>query len=171
VTAAVRTALALAALTIVCAPLRAQHASPGALQVVGRADYSWPLRTLDNRRATLGDFRGRVLVINSWATWCEPCVAELQSLTALRRAVPDTNVVFLLVAPQRREPVEQFVRRRGLTLPVYLEAAAPPAAFAFEAVPTTWIVDRQGNIVLRHRGAARWDLPATIAFLDALREH
>ena len=135
----------------------------------GQADYSWPLQTLGGERLTLAAFRGRVIVMNYWATWCEPCVAELRSLAALKRAVSDTGVVFVLVAPQRRESVKQFVSRRALTLPIYLEGAPVPAVFKFEAVPTTWIIDRRGTIVLRHRGAARWDLPATIAFLEALR--
>ena len=139
------------------------------LQVFGQADFAWPLLTLRGERLSLSAFRGSVIVINSWATWCEPCVAELRSLAALRAAVPDTDVVFVLVAAQRREPVQQFVRRRGLSLPVYLEGAPVPSAFGFEAVPTTWIINRTGAIVLRHRGAARWDLPATIAFLSALR--
>ncbi len=112
--------------------------------------------------------RGRVVVVNSWTTWCEPCVAELRTLQNLRDSIPDPDLAFALIAPQSREPVAQFVRRRGLTLPVYLEAAPPPAAFRFEAVPTTWILDRTGRIIWRHRGAARWDTAAVIARIRAL---
>ena len=101
-----------------------------------------------------------MLIINSFATWCEPCVAELKSLEALREAVPDSALVFALVAPQTATPVAAFVRRRGLGLPVYLEASPAPAVYRFEAVPTTWIIDREGRIVLRQRGAIRWDTPA-----------
>jgi thiol-disulfide isomerase/thioredoxin len=131
-------------------------------------DYRWSLFRLTGERTTLAAFRSKVLVINSWATWCEPCVAELKSLAALRAAVPDTTVAFLLIAPQRPEPVLQFVRRRRVTLPVFLEAQAAPAVFGFEAVPTTWIVAPGGRIVLRQRGAVRWDTPAMISRLRQL---
>jgi thiol-disulfide isomerase/thioredoxin len=155
--------------------LAAQHAisrraNTASLASAEQADLSWPLLTLRGERTSLQAFRGRVIVINSWATWCEPCVAELRTLRALRDSVPDTTVVFALIAPERRESVQRFVTRRALTLPVYLEAAPPPAVYRFSAVPTTWIVDRSGTIVLRHRGAARWDSPAKIALLRRLSD-
>lgn len=141
--------------------IRAQPAMPV-------ADLRWSVLTLSGDLRTLESQRGHVMVINSWATWCEPCVAELGSLVALRRAIPDTSLSFALIAAQRREPVADFVRRRALTLPVYLEATRAPAVYGFTAVPTTWIIDRAGRIVLRRRGAARWDTPAMITLIRAL---
>jgi thiol-disulfide isomerase/thioredoxin len=132
------------------------------------ADFGWTLQTMDGRQQTLEAFRGRVVVINAWATWCEPCVAELRSFTALRAAVPDSGLVFALVAAQRREPVAAFIRRRRLALPVYLELTPAPRVYDFNAVPTTWIIDRTGRIAFRHRGAMRWDTDAVQALLRAL---
>jgi thiol-disulfide isomerase/thioredoxin len=132
------------------------------------ADLSWSMMSLAGERITLEAFRGRVIIVNSWATWCEPCVAELRSMTALRAAVPDSALVFVLVAPQQRPAVQSFVRRRGLRLPVYLETSRAPAVYHFEAVPTTWIIDRAGRIVERHRGATDWNTPAVRARLLAL---
>lgn len=134
----------------------------------GSAVFDWQLFALNGERLTLQTFRGRVLVINHWATWCTPCLEELPSLSALRAAVPDTSVAFLLVTPQSRLPVTEFVRRRGITLPVYLEATPVPRIFGFEAVPTTWVLDRSGAIVLKRRGAMRWDTPEMIALLRTL---
>jgi len=145
--------------------------APAALRaqpVLPQADLRWSVLTLSGELRTLESLRGRVVLINSWATWCEPCVAELGSLVALRRAIPDTSLSFALIAAQRREPVMEFVRRRGLTLPVYLEATRAPAVYGFSAVPTTWIIDRAGRIVLRQRGAVRWDTPAMIALIRSL---
>jgi thiol-disulfide isomerase/thioredoxin len=133
-----------------------------------RADLRWFMQPLQGMTQTLEPFRGRVMVVNAWATWCEPCVAELRSFAALRVLVPDTSLVFVLVAAQRREPVVEFVRRRRLTLPVYLEARPAPAGYRFDAVPTTWIIDRAGRIVWRHRGAMRWDTEAVRRLLTAL---
>ncbi len=133
-----------------------------------RADLRWSMQPLHGLTQTLEPYRGRVMVINAWATWCEPCVAELRSFAALRALVPDTSLVFVLVAAQRREPVAAFVRRRQLTLPVYLEATPAPAGYRFDAVPTTWIIDRAGRIAWQHRGAMRWDTEAVRTLLTAL---
>jgi len=147
---------------------RAGAQAPRARDSLPTADLTWPLLTVQGERRTLEQFRGQVLVINSWATWCEPCVAELRTFAALRSAIPDRGLVFALIASQRREPVAAFTRRRGVTLPVYLAAAHAPASFRLDAVPTTWLVDRRGRIVLRHRGAANWDTPEVRARLRAL---
>ena len=157
---------AVVALALACVTPMVRAQSPHAVPT--RADLTWRLLTLDGRRTTLESLRGRVMVVNSWATWCEPCVAELASMAALREAVPDTALTFALVAPQRAAPVREFIRRRGLRLPVFLEAAPPPPGFAFEAVPTTWIIDRDGCIVMRHRGAADWNTEAVRQQLRAL---
>ncbi|MFN2327139.1 MAG: TlpA family protein disulfide reductase [Gemmatimonadales bacterium] len=139
------------------------------LDVVGVADYAWALETLDGRSFSLAEYRGEVLVINAWATWCTPCVAELASLAALREAVAGAGVRFLFVSPEDREPVRRFVRRYGYgSLPVAVEDGRMPDAFGLSALPTTWIIDRAGRIVLRHRGAADWNRPALQDFLRYL---
>ncbi len=154
--------LPLATATIGAQPM------PAASENFPRADLRWSVFTMNGDQRSLEAFRGRVVLINSWATWCEPCVAELRSLTALRTQVPDSGLVFALVAAQRREPVADFVRRRRLSLPVYLEASPAPAVYRFDAVPTTWIIDRAGRIVYRRRGAMRWDTPAVQALVTRL---
>lgn len=163
-----RMCIRLAALTLLAAGTA--EAQPPQLNAARNpmADLTWSLFTLAGARTTLEPFRGQVLVINSWATWCEPCVAELRSMAALRAAVPDSGVVFALVASQRAAPVAAFVRRRALQLPVYLEASPAPAVYRFEAVPTTWVIDRGGRIVLRQRGAVHWDTPEMRSLLRSL---
>ncbi len=159
--------------TLVACVLVTRARAQSALAVgdtLGRADFSWAMLSLTGERVTLEAFRGRVIVINSWATWCEPCVAELRTLAALRVAIPDTALAFVLIAPQQLPPVQSFVTRRALRLPVFLELSPAPAVFGFAAVPTTWIVDRTGRIVLRRRGAMRWDTPAMQQFVRRLLE-
>lgn len=161
--------LAMSALVLGVAPRTSAIAQGGKTETaVGQADFDWSLLALDGKRTSLEAFRGQVLVINHWATWCLPCLEELPSLAALRTAVPDSSVAFLLVSPQDRRRVSEFVRRRQITLPVFLEADAAPRAFGLEAVPTTWVVDRAGNIVLKRRGAMRWDTPELIVLLETL---
>ena len=77
---------------------------------------------------------------------------------------------FLLVSPERAAPVERFLKRYGRELPVFLEYERIPLSFGLEAVPTTYIIDGDGTILLAHRGAADWDTAAARDFLLALSE-
>lgn len=125
------------------------------------ADYRWRLEELGGKRTSLEAFRGKVLFINMWATWCGPCVQELAGIQALTESIEEetSEVAFLLVSPERPEVVERFLRVHGYDLPVYLEIQEMPPAFGLEALPTTWIVDSMGRIVLKHRGVADWNQP------------
>lgn len=141
---------------------------PSAADSLAAPATAWRLQHLDGRPASLAAWSGRVLVVNLWATWCEPCVAELASLQRLARQVHGLPVSVVLVASDRVEAVRPFLRRRGVTLPVLLEAAPPPAAFGEPMLPTTWIIDGMGRIVLQQRGARAWDGPEMVARVRAL---
>ena len=119
----------------------------------------WRLRTLDGRRVALSDLRGRPVVLNVWATWCRPCVAELASFERLRDSVAADGVAFAFVSPERVGPVRRFLDRHRYTLPVYLEAERMPGAIGAPALPTTVVLDHTGRVVHRHRGAADWSTP------------
>ncbi len=134
----------------------------------GPADYKWRLRQLDGRVRSFAEWRGRVVVVNLWATWCSPCVAELASIQRLHDSLAGTGVHFLIVSPEQAGPVERFIRHRRNTLPVFLELDPIPGAYGLTALPTTYVVDRTGTIVLKHRGAADWDTDAMREFLRGL---
>jgi thiol-disulfide isomerase/thioredoxin len=141
------------------------------LRTYGRADYRWALESLDGDTLTLARFRGKVLFINVWATWCPPCIAELGSIERLAQSLTsaaDSSIAMLLITPERRGTVVPVVRRRALTTPVYLERKRTPGAWALFGLPTSYVVAPDGSIVLHHRGAARWDTDDVRAFLRAL---
>ncbi len=141
---------------------------PQEVEVLGEADFDWRIRALDGSVTTLQAFRGQVLFINMWATWCGPCVQELRGIEALIRSMEESRVAFLLVSPEEPAAVERFLRAYGYDLPVYLEDQEMPGAFGLEALPTTFILDRAGRIVLRHRGATEWNQESVRRFLEAL---
>ena len=157
-----RAGAALAAALLVVGP------APDPDRLTGR-DFRWALRTLEGETLRLEHFRGRVLFVNLWATWCPPCTAELASIQALADSLAgEPGVAVLLVSPETARPVARFVRRRALRAPVYLEETRAPARFGAVALPTTVVVDREGRIVLRRRGAADWDDPRVRALLRVL---
>lgn len=132
------------------------------------ADYGWAVRPLEGEEVRLDQFRGEVLFINLWATWCRPCVAELESIERLRSSVEIEGVRFLMVSPESERQIQGFLRRHPYELTFYTESQRMPPAFGLRALPTTFIVDRGGRIVVIHRGAADWDTDRVRALLAGL---
>lgn len=154
------TAAAVVAALAATAPAQSQETPPPGAE--------WRLETLDGSEVALSDLTGRPLVLNFWATWCAPCVAELRSLERLAASLDGRDVTFAMVSPQDREAVATWVRRRGYRLPFYVEGSRIPAAFGLEAVPTTWVLDAGGRVVLKHRGSVDWDRDDVRALLLGL---
>lgn len=123
------------------------------------ADYDWALRDMDGGTFLLERYRGRPLVLNVWATWCAPCVAELASLERLAESLSGVGVEVLVVSPEPAARVRSFLRRHGYRLPAAVEDQRMPASFGLRALPTTYVIAADGRIVLSHRGAADWDRP------------
>ncbi len=118
----------------------------------------------------VSQYRGRPIFLNLWATWCAPCRKELGDIAALRdslaararasKAVSEhadaNDVVILLIAPEPRKRVEKFARTVPWDLPFVVEVDHLPPVLGMRAVPTTWLIDREGRLVHTQRGAAPW---------------
>ena len=116
--------------------------------------------TADGTVRTLADYAGQGIVLNLWATWCVPCVAEMPALDALARLVGGDRVAVLALSSDRggAPPVERFYRDKGIqTLPVLLDQRGDAArALGARGIPTTLLIDRSGKERGRLEGAADW---------------
>ncbi|MSO71315.1 MAG: TlpA family protein disulfide reductase [Alphaproteobacteria bacterium] len=118
---------------------------------------------------TLAALRGKLLLVNFWATWCVPCVHELPSLERLQTALGSDKFQVVLVSEDRGEAdeVRRFLTKIGLPkMPSYRD---PPLALfrAFDGhgLPTTVLIDPQGNEIGRLEGDAAWDQPDALALI------
>ncbi len=118
--------------------------------------WRWRIWTPEGSSARLADLRGRPIFLNVFATWCPPCVGELPSIQSLFDSTRGTDAAFLVVSEESADTVRSFVAARKFTFPVYV-ADHLPAAFRTHSIPATFILDRQGQVVLRRLGAADWD--------------
>ena len=120
----------------------------------------------------IADFTGQGLVINLWATWCPPCVAEMPALDRLARMLAAERIAVLALSSDRggRAVVEAFYQRVGLSvLGIWLDPRGAAArAMGVRALPTTLIVDRQGQVRARLEGDAAWDTPPFVAAIRRL---
>jgi len=144
-------------------PLPAPAARPPA------PDFSLP--AADGERTTLADFRGRVLILNFWATWCRPCRHELPALQSLRDTLVDEGLEVVGVSVDASDPesVARFARDQGARFPILHDPSEEVARrFATAAWPTTFVIDREGRQVYGIVGAWDWAAPETLAALRTL---
>ncbi|MCU0390276.1 MAG: TlpA family protein disulfide reductase [Thermoflexibacter sp.] len=138
---------------------------------VGNADFSFALQPLDNSAQVtpFEAFRGKVIFLNFWATWCPPCIAEMPSIHALYEKLNTEDIVFVMVATNdKKESVQKFIERKSYNFPIYfLKDNYLPSVFHSTAIPTTFVIDKQGKIVFKHEGIANYD---TEKFEQLLKE-
>jgi thiol-disulfide isomerase/thioredoxin len=122
----------------------------------------------------LADFKGRGMVINLWATWCAPCVAEMPSLEVLSKALAPLDIAVLPLSSDRggANTVQAWFDAHNVTgLPVLLDPKGALArAVNARGIPTTLIVNKSGQIVARLEGAADWGSPEAQALVRKLVE-
>ena len=120
----------------------------------GNRARSFSLATLDGTQVSLKDYRGQVVLINFWATWCPPCRAEIPSLEMAYRARQDDGLVVLGISVEEsRETVQPFVGDFGMTYPVLLdEAGRVYQMYRVLGLPMSIVLDRDGVIQARHVG-------------------
>ncbi len=120
----------------------------------------------------LSEFRGHGMVINLWATWCVPCVAEMPSLAALSKTLAPEDIAVLPLSSDRggAAAVAAFFRQHAIGgLPVLLDPQGAAArAFGAEGIPTSVIIDKAGREHARLEGSADWSTPAAAAAVRKL---
>lgn len=120
-----------------------------------------PLALPDGSTPTLADYRGKLLLVNLWATWCAPCIKELPSLERLQQALGGETFTVLTVSLDRggAYQVEKFFTQQGITdLPKLLDpTGASMKVLRARGLPTSVLVDAQGRELGRLEGDAAWD--------------
>jgi thiol-disulfide isomerase/thioredoxin len=126
----------------------------------------------DGSEHHLAEFLGHGMVVNLWATWCAPCVAEMPSLAALSRTLAPNDIAVLPLSSDRggASAVEAFYKEHGITgLPVLLDPKSAAAhAWHARGIPTSVIIDRQGRERGRLEGSADWSTPAAAELVRKL---
>jgi len=130
-------------------------------------DYHWELIDMEGNKMNLESHDGEVILINVWATWCPPCVAELPGFADVYKDYGD-KVVFAFVANDEKEKVREFLKKKGYELPVYFQASVMPQELESRSIPVTYILDKKGNIVVDKTGAANWNSDKTRSLLEKL---
>ena len=125
---------------------------------------------LTGNTVSLSEFTGKIVLVNLWATWCEPCLREMPSLERLQLRLGD-KITVVAVSEDRggSKTVEPFIDKLGLkSIKTYLDPkSTAERAFKVQGLPTTFLIDRKGRVLGRVEGAAEWDSPKLLDILKS----
>ncbi len=111
-------------------------------------ESGFTLTALDGKTYSLPDLRGKVVLLNFWATWCPPCRKEMPDMEKLHREFEKRGLVVLAVSDEERETVTGFLQKQNYTFPILLDPGRKVnTAFAIEGIPKSFLFDREGNLV------------------------
>jgi len=138
-----------------------------------KIDFSYntlQFENLENESFRIQDFKDKILFINIWATWCNPCLAEMPSMVELyENYKDDERIEFLYLSREKMNVIKNFIPNDEnlQKLPLY-KITSDDEFFATKAIPTTFILNRQGVIVVEDVGSAYWDDRSVIEYLNNL---
>lgn len=141
---------------------------------VGSRAPAFEARAVDgsNRVRTLADYRGKVVVLNIWATWCTPCIVEMPSFERLRKLLPDSDLKIVAVSIDEwvgADSVRRFALDLGLTYEILLDSLRNiDRAYQTTGVPETFVIARDGTIRKKWIGPAEWTSDANLALVRDL---
>lgn len=119
-------------------------------------DFNLALQTADGQQELLSKYKGKVIFLNVWASWCPPCVAEMPTIETLYDRVgqnPDIKFVMLSLDEKRQKAVN-FMENKEFPMPYYFPASGIPNTFRSPYLPTTYVISPEGQIVYRKEGIA-----------------
>jgi len=137
--------------------------------VAGRTAQDFPTE-IGGKPGRLSDLRGKVVVLNFWATWCPPCVEETPSLNKLQKYIESRNALVLGVSVDEDPAAyEKFLKDQGVVFPTFREPTRKLALdYGTPVYPDTYIIDRHGKIARKFYGPQQWDSPEMLAYFDAI---
>jgi peroxiredoxin len=128
------------------------------------------LNDTDGRAVSLSDFRGKIVFLNFWTTWCPTCRIEMPSMEKLHQKFKDSN--FAMVTINLQEPparVKEFFKEFKLTFTALLDTGGEVGImFGINQIPTTYILDKEGRIIGKAIGPREWDSPKSTALFEHL---
>ena len=147
----------------------------------GEPPPDFTLDTLDGTQISLSGLKGKAVLLNFWATWCAPCIAEMPELEALSNTMKDRGLVVLGIAvDDEEEEVQEFYKRSGVSFPLAIDKTGKvKRAYRLSGVPETFVIGRDGKLVLvpdpndgsptiRMKGPRRWGGSASQSLFSVL---
>ncbi len=148
-----------------------ENIEPAPSERRGPVAPDFTLTGLDGRSVSLSDHKGKVVIVNIWATWCPPCIAETPSLDKFYKMMKDEDFALLAVSVDEdgENAVKPFMKRKNLSFPVLLDPDNRVARmYGSRKVPESFIIRKDGTIDNKIAGAIDWTTPELIEYIHKL---
>jgi thiol-disulfide isomerase/thioredoxin len=153
------------------APAAGGKAAPAAKIVQGQPAPDFTLTDLAGKSHKLSDYRGKVVIVNFWATWCPPCREEIPSMMALDKKMAGKPFAMLCASIDEggKEAVEGYYKTSGNRLPITLldSSAAVAQLYGTTGVPESFVIDKNGIVLEKVVGGINWTDPQVVSYLNS----
>jgi len=146
----------------------------GEASIAGKRADDFAL-TIDGRAQRLSDYRGKVVVLNFWASWCPPCVEEAPALNRLQRHIePNGGTILGVSIDEDPAAYEKFLKDFAINFPTWRDPHVQDnkskiaLGYGNSLIPETYVIDRHGKIARKLVSAQQWDSPEMLAYFDAI---
>jgi peroxiredoxin len=139
--------------------------------VAGDVAPDFQLEDTKGNQISLADLRGKVILVNFWATWCPPCIEEMPSMERLHEAMAGDDFVMLAINTEQngRTVVPEFLKKTPYTFPIlYDDKGVVQQLYSVYKFPESFIVGKDGTVVEKIIGPLDWSSPDTLKFLQNL---
>ncbi len=143
----------------------------GIIPIKNKKAPGFCLENVKGERVELKNFKGKVVFINFWATWCGPCKEEMPSMEALCQQFKEKDFVFIAISVdyEGRKPVKEFIEKHRYTFPVLLDPKYKTLdLYKVKGIPTTFIIDKKGIMIGKAVGPRDWKSTEVISLVNLL---
>ncbi len=137
--------------------------------VVGLDAPAFELKDIDNKSWNLSDLKGKVVLLNFWATWCDSCKLVNSSIQNLINSKKDSQIIYISIL-YKDEPsrATEYMKKNGFNFPVLVDNKNIALTYGIGGIPETFIINKKGIIKEKVAGPINWDSPMIKAALDQL---
>lgn len=130
-------------------------------------NYNWQLVDIQGRTINFNESKNKVVLVNLWATWCPPCIAEMPSLDKLYADYKD-KIDFYLVSNEKPDVLKSFLEKNNYQFNVHVAQTKYPEEFNASSIPRTYLIDKDGYMIFDKKGAANWNSQSVRKTIDEL---
>lgn len=134
-------------------------------------DYNFTIKDLKGIKTPFSEFKGKVIFLNLWATWCGPCRAEMPTIEDLYNSSDKNNIAFVMLSldkDQDKEKIVKYIQSKSYTFPAYQPSGYLSEQLRVDNIPTTFIISRDGKIAATYIGATKFNTLKFKKFIEGL---